>query len=369
MIKSNIKKEKYYMGLAINLAKKAQNPGPNPYVGAVLVKDGRMIGRGFHLKAGEPHAEVNAIRDAGKSAKGSTLYVNLEPCAHWGRTPPCADAVAEAGIKEVVIGMKDPNPLVNGKGIARLRKAGVKVRSGVLEQESRKLNEAYIRYIAKKMPFVLLKTAMSLDGKIAARTGESRWISGEESRRYVKRLRAKFDAVLVGIGTVLRDDPELSASVNVSSCQRVRVPYKIILDSKLRIPLRAKILKRPEEVIVAATSKAPESKILRLERLGARVLVTKIKEGRVNLKALMKKLAEMEISSVFIEGGGEVSASAVESGIVNKILFFIAPKIIGGRNAKTPVEGRGITSMAQAVPVSDISVRRIGADIMVEGYL
>jgi len=369
LIKSNIKKEKYYMGLAIELAKKARNPSPNPYVGAVIVKNGRIAGRGFHLKAGDPHAEINAIRDAGKNVKGSTLYVNLEPCAHWGRTPPCTDAIAEAGIREVVIGIKDPNPLVNGKGITRLKKAGVKVSSGILEQESRKLNEVYTHYIIQKIPFVLLKTAMSLDGKIAARTGESRWISGEQSRKYVKQLRAKFDAVLVGINTVLRDDPELTTVYKFTSLQVYKEPLKIIVDSRLKIPLRAKLLKKPEEVIVAATNKAPKNKARQLERLGVRVLAIKAKKDRIDIKALMKKLAEMEISSVFIEGGGEINASAIESGIVDKVLFFIAPKFIGGRDAKTPVEGRGIARMAQAAQLRNITVRRIGLDIIVEGYL
>jgi len=355
------------MGLAIELAGKAQNPGPNPYVGAVLVKNNRVVGKGYHHGAGQPHAEVNAIQDAGLQAQNSTLYINLEPCAHFGRTPPCTQALIRAGVKKVVIGMRDPNPLVNGRGIAELKKAGIEVIEGILEEEARRLNEKYIKYITKKMPFVLLKSAMSLDGKIATCTGESKWISSKESRRYVRQLRSRFDAVLVGINTVLKDNPGLNTGPEFK-LQGSKVPYKIIVDSSLRIPLRAKVLKNPGQVIVATTGKAPKSRIKKLKDSGVRVLVVKEKNGRVDLKALMKELAKLEISSVLIEGGGEINASAIESGIVDKILFFIAPRIIGGRYAKTPVEGMGIKRILDAIPLTHMTVSLCGRDVMVEGY-
>lgn len=361
-------KDEKYMGAAIELAARSVNPGPNPYVGAVIVKNGRITGKGFHLRAGMPHAEANAIRMAGLSAKGAALYVNLEPCAHYGRTPPCSGAIIKSGIRKAIIGMKDPNPLVSGKGIKELKKAGIEVITGVLERESARLNEKYVKYMTTGMPFTLLKSAVSLDGKICANTGDSKWISSEGSRDYARRLRAKFDAVLVGVNTVLKDDPEIVSS-NKCQVSSQKIPYKIVVDSRLRIPLKAKILKRPEEVIIATTKKALKSKARLLEKLGVKILAVKEKNGKVDLKALMKELAGMEITSVFIEGGGEINASALGSGIVDKVLFFIAPKIIGGRNAKTAVEGNGILRVARAIPVRDISVSRIGGDVVVEGYI
>ncbi|OIN95615.1 riboflavin biosynthesis protein RibD [Candidatus Desantisbacteria bacterium CG1_02_38_46] len=345
------------MAMAIELARKAQNPSPNPYVGAILVKNKKIVGKGFHRRAGESHAEVNAIRDTGTLARGSTLYVNLEPCVHYGKTPPCTWALINAGIKEVVIGMKDPNPLVNGRGIAELKESGVMVKEGILKKEAKRLNEIYLKYITRKMPFVILKSAMSFDGKIATISGESKWISSEESRRYVRKLRGKFDAILVGINTVLMDNPSLSK------------PCKVIVDSRLRIPLKAKVLKNPQRVIVATTNRAPNAKIRRLQDSGARVLIIKEKKGKVDLNILMKEMAKIEISSVLIEGGGEINASAIESGIVDKILFFIAPKIIGGRDAKTPVEGEGIKRIARAIPIRNMTVKMLGRDILIEGYI
>jgi diaminohydroxyphosphoribosylaminopyrimidine deaminase / 5-amino-6-(5-phosphoribosylamino)uracil reductase len=359
-------KHKRYMGMAIVLAGKAQNPGPNPYVGAILVKNNRIVGKGFHRHTGEPHAEINAISDAGNRAKNAILYVNLEPCVHYGKTPPCTKAIIDAKIKEVIIGMKDPNPLVNGKGIKQLKKAGVRVRKDVLREESKKLNEIYLKFITRKIPFVILKSAASLDGKIAARTGESKWISGEISRMYVHKLRGKVDAILIGINTVLKDDPRLNVHRVSGTAPR---PYRVIVDSRLRIPFKARVLNNPKQVILAVTKRAPGIKIKKLQESGFKILVIKEKNGRVDLKILMKELAKMEISSVLIEGGGEVNAGAIESGIVDKILFFIAPKIIGGRNAITSVEGEGIKQINKAIPIKKMTVKMFGKDIWAEGYL
>jgi len=361
------KKDERYMLMAIELAKKAQNPSPNPYVGTILVKNNKIVGKGFHARAGESHAEVNAIHNAGSKVRNSTLYVNLEPCVHYGKTPPCTRAIINAGIREVIIGMKDPNPLVDGRGIVELRNNRIRARFGILEKEVRKLNEIYIKYITKRMPFVILKSAMSLDGKIATYTGESRWISSEESRRYVHQLRGKVDAILVGINTVLMDDPKLK--ISSASALLSNKPYKIIVDSRLRIPMKAKVLKNPEQVIIATTRNAKKVKLRTLEDLGVKVLIIKEKKNRVDLKILMEELAKLEISSVLIEGGGEINASAIKSEIVDKILFFIAPKIIGGKDAKTPVEGNGITQIEKAIPIKDMKVNKIGSDILLECYL
>ena len=371
-----------YMDTALELARKAKNPSPNPYVGAVLVRNGRVVGQGYHKFAGASHAEVNAIKNSGKRLYGSTLYINLEPCSHYGRTPPCTDTIIRAGIKKVFIAMKDPNPLVNGKGVKALQGKGVAVRTGLKEEESKKLNEFYVKFIMKKMPFVILKAAISLDGKIATSKGESKWISGEVSRKYVHKVRSKVDAILVGIGTVLKDDPELNTGTKAQrhsegvrmtllspSDKGTKFPYKVIVDSRLRIPLKAKVLKNPELVVIAATKDAPRKKIEYLEKLGVKVLIINKKDGKVDLKVLMKRLAGMEISSVLIEGGGEISAGAISSGIVDKIIFFIAPKIIGGRSAKTSIEGEGIKRLQDFIKIREMKFKAIGPDIMVEGYL
>lgn len=355
-----------YMKQAIILAGKSQNPGPNPYVGAILVKNKKIVGSGYHFGAGRPHAEANAIKNAGTKVNNSTLYVNLEPCSHFGRTPPCTEEIINAGIKRVMIGIKDPNPMVNGKGVNVLKKAGIEVKCGLLEKESRAINEFYIKYILKKRPFVILKSAASLDGKIACYSGDSKWITSDRSRACAKRLRSRVDAVLVGINTVLVDNPGLNSG---HASRVMRHGYKVIVDSKLRIPLGAKVLDSPKRAIIATTAKAAKEKVKKLQGLGCRVLIVKEKKGLVDLAILMKELAGMEISSVLIEGGGEINASAVESGIVDKVMFFIAPKIIGGRDAKTPVEGRGIKDIKRAVNLKQVCVERIGGDIMITGYL
>ncbi|MEW5897801.1 MAG: bifunctional diaminohydroxyphosphoribosylaminopyrimidine deaminase/5-amino-6-(5-phosphoribosylamino)uracil reductase RibD [Bacillota bacterium] len=358
------------MRLALELAKKAEGfTSPNPLVGAVLVKDGEIVGTGCHARAGSPHAEIMALREAGEKAQGATLYVNLEPCCHHGRTGPCTEAVIAAKIRKVVVAMADPNPLVAGKGIARLRQAGVEVAVGVLEAEAGRLNEVFSKYITTGLPFVVLKAAMSLDGKIATRRGESRWITSEQARIFGHRLRHRYDAILAGVGTVLADNPSLTARLPEGGG---RDPVRVVLDSSARTPPGAKIINQasPAHTLIAATPKAPAARVAALKEAGAEVLVLPPDEkGRVNLPLLMKELAGREITSVLIEGGAEVHASALNAGIVDKVAWFIAPRIIGGKEAPGPVGGLGAGRLDEAVPLRNVSVQRIGEDIYIEGYV
>ncbi|WP_342669543.1 bifunctional diaminohydroxyphosphoribosylaminopyrimidine deaminase/5-amino-6-(5-phosphoribosylamino)uracil reductase RibD [Desulfovirgula thermocuniculi] len=360
--------DRYFMQMALDLARRGLGrTSPNPMVGAVVVKEGRVVGRGYHARAGAPHAEVNALREAGEQARGATLYVNLEPCCHYGRTGPCTEAILAAGVKRVVAAMEDPNPLVSGRGLERLRRAGVEVTVGVMEEEARRLNEVFIKYITTRRPFVVLKAAMSLDGKIATRTGESRWITGPEARLAAHRLRDRYDAVLVGINTVLRDDPSLTTRLPGGEG---RDPVRVVVDSLARIPLHARLLtqKSPAPTIVAVTERAPAEKLRRLEEAGAQVLV--IPGGpRVDLAALMEELGRREITSVLVEGGGEVHASFLEGRLADKVVWFIAPLIIGGRKAPGPVGGEGFAWLGEAVRLRDVSLARCGEDLCLEGYI
>ncbi len=338
---------------------------PNPMVGAVLVKRGKVVGEGYHARIGEAHAEIVALRQAGEKAGGAVLYLNLEPCTHHGRTPPCAPQVVNAGVKRVVIGMEDPNPAVNGKGIETLRRSGLDVKVGVLGKECRRLNEAFCKYILKKEPFVMLKVAATLDGKIATRNGDSKWISGEASRRFVHKLRDQVDGVLVGIGTVLRDDPRLTARVKEG-----REPYRIVLDSRLKIPEEAKVFEHsPSEVILATTGSAPQDKIERLEKKGVRVLIAGSKKGRVDLKSCLSKLGEIGMMNLLVEGGSQVNGSFLDEGLIDKFLLFLSPKLIGDPQALGIFGGRGVSNLRETVALKDIRARKIGEDIFVEGYL
>jgi diaminohydroxyphosphoribosylaminopyrimidine deaminase/5-amino-6-(5-phosphoribosylamino)uracil reductase len=358
-----------FMRYALELAAKARGrTSPNPMVGAVVVNADKIVGKGYHHKPGTPHAEVHAINNARDKTKGSQLYVTLEPCCHWGRTPPCTQAIIRAGISSVIMAMLDPNPLVSGKGKAELEANGITVQSGLLEPEARKLNEAYIKYIRTGLPFVTIKSAMSLDGKIATSTGESRWITGLSSRRKVHEIRDAVDAILVGIRTVISDDPSLTTRLKGKEGKDAT---RVIVDSNGRIPLSAKVLNldSPAVTLIATTPKAPAEKIAQLEASGAEVLVVPEHNGRVVLKALMKKLGEREITSVLFEGGSEINASALREGIVDKIMMFIAPKLIGGKSAPGPIGGAGIEHLADAVELRDIQMSKIGEDILVEGYI
>jgi diaminohydroxyphosphoribosylaminopyrimidine deaminase/5-amino-6-(5-phosphoribosylamino)uracil reductase len=334
-------------------------------VGAVLVNDGKVVGEGFHAKAGEAHAEIVALQQAGEGARGSTLYLNLEPCTHHGKTPPCAPQVVEAGVKRVVIGMKDPNPLVKGKGIEMLRRVGLDVEVGILEKECRRLNEAFCKYILKKEPFVILKVAATLDGKMATRNGDSKWISGEASRRFVHKLRDQVDGVLVGIGTVLKDDPMLTARIRGG-----RDPYRIILDSQLKIPEEAKVIgTRPTKAIIASTELAPKDKIEKLEKRGVKILIFDSKRGKVNLRACLSKLGEIGMTNLLVEGGSQVNGSFLDEGLIDKLLLFLSPRLMGDHQAPGIFGGEGVSNLQEAIVLKEIKTKRVGEDILLEGYL
>jgi diaminohydroxyphosphoribosylaminopyrimidine deaminase/5-amino-6-(5-phosphoribosylamino)uracil reductase len=358
--------DEHWMRKALRLAEKGRGrTSPNPLVGAILVKNGKIVGEGYHARAGEAHAEIIALQRGREHAKGATLYINLEPCTHYGKTPPCAPQVIEAGVKSVVIGMEDPNPLVRGKGIETLKKAGLNVHAGILERECRTLNEAFCKYIMAKEPFVILKVAATLDGKIATREGDSKWISGESSRRFVHKLRDEVDGVLVGVGTVLRDDPLLTARIKGG-----RDPYRIVLDSRLEIPEEAKVVGDfPTRVIIVATESAPKDKRERLERRGVRVLTLQSKEGRIDLKSCLSKLGEIGMMSLMVEGGNRVNGSFLDEGLIDKLLLFLSPKLIGDPEAPGIFGGRGVSRLQEAIPLKEMKARKIGRDILVEGYL
>jgi len=359
------------MRLALRLARKgAGTTSPNPMVGAVVVRGGRVVGTGYHRKAGEPHAEVLALRNAGKNARGATLYVTLEPCNHFGKTPPCTEAVLKAGVRRVVVGMKDPNPLVSGRGIRRLRRAGIPVEVGEFGDACRELNAPFCKYITSRRPFVILKGALTLDGKIATSSGDSRWITSPESRREVHRLRRDVDAVMVGIGTVLRDDPLLNS--RLPRTKPGRQPLRIVVDSRLRVPLKSRLVQTASQypTLIAATRAASPSKIRLLEKRNVEVWVLpKDSRGKVNLKIFMKRLAGRAIVSVLLEGGAQVSASALKAGLVDRFLFFFAPKIIGGVKAPGVIGGEGARRLREAIPLELLRIRRIGPDLLVEAKI
>lgn len=358
-----------YMHRALRLAKRgAGYTNPNPLVGAVLVRNDRIIGEGYHEVYGSNHAEINAILHATEEVRGADLYVTLEPCSHYGNTPPCAQTILDKGIKRVIVAAEDPNPLVSGRGIALLRENGVEVITGVLEKESRKLNEIFIKYITTGNPFCILKAAMSLDGKIATRTGDSQWITGESARRQVHLLRHRVACVMTGIGTVLSDDPQLTTRL---PGKKGKDAVRVIVDSSARIPLSAKVLNVDSNApaIVAVTEKAPDKKIRELERMGAKVILTPQAENGVDLAFLMKKLGEQGLDSVLLEGGSALNESALRQGIVDKVIFFIGPILIGGDTAKTAVGGRGIDFLKDACRLQNLRTQFFGPDILVEGYL
>jgi diaminohydroxyphosphoribosylaminopyrimidine deaminase/5-amino-6-(5-phosphoribosylamino)uracil reductase len=361
-----MKDDEQWMKQALRLAEKGRGrTSPNPMVGAILVKGGRMVGVGYHAKAGEAHAEIVALQRAREEARGAILYLNLEPCAHYGKTPPCAPQVVEAGVKRVVIGMEDPNPLVKGKGIEILRSAGLDVEVGILEKECRRLNEAFCKYILKKEPFVILKAAVTLDGKIATRNGDSKWISGETSRRFAHKLRDQVDGVLVGIGTVLKDDPLLTARIRGG-----RDPYRIVLDSRLKISEEARVIGTPpSRAIIAATELAPRDRVERLEKRGVQILIVDSKEGRVNLRSCLSKLREIGMMSLLVEGGSQVNGSFLDEGLIDKLLLFLSPKLIGDHQALGIFGGRGVSNLQEAIALKEIKTKKMGEDILLEGYL
>lgn len=352
-----------YMALALSLAERGVGwASPNPMVGAVIVKDGRIIGQGWHEKCGQPHAERNALAACTEPPQGATIYVTLEPCCHYGRQPPCTQAILESGIRRVVVGSGDPNPLVAGKGIALLRQAGVEVTEHVLESECDKLNQVFFHYIRTRRPYVVMKYAMTMDGKIAAHTGDSKWVTGEAARDHVQQLRHWYTGIMAGVGTVLADDPLLTCRIPGG-----RSPVRIICDTHLRTPLTAQVVTTARQFpTLLATCRSDADRRAPYEAAGCQVLVLPERDGHVDLNTLMDELGRREIDSVLLEGGGTLNWSALEQGVVQKVLAYIAPKLAGGKEAKTPVEGTGIGRMAQAIPLRNCTVTRIGDDLLIE---
>ncbi len=366
-----MQKKEEYMRRALELARKGEgHTSPNPMVGCVVVKDGRIISEGYHEKYGEFHAERNALTRCTEDTAGADLYVTLEPCCHQGKTPPCTDIIIEKKIARVFVGSMDSNPLVAGKGVQILRDHGIYVETGILDAECRKLNEVFYHYIATKTPFVVMKYAMTLDGKIACATGDSKWVTGEIARTQVHRMRGRYRGIMVGIGTVLADDPMLNCRVEGGVD-----PVRIICDSNLRIPTESQIVKTASDIetIVACSQEALESerkqeKIRRLKEAGIQIIGTEGAHG-VNLVELMKKLGGQNIDSILLEGGGTLNASALEDGIVNKVYAYIAGKLIGGMDARSPVEGMGIDRMADAITLQNVEIEKLGDDFCIVGYV
>jgi diaminohydroxyphosphoribosylaminopyrimidine deaminase/5-amino-6-(5-phosphoribosylamino)uracil reductase len=341
---------------------------PNPAVGCVIVKDGVVIGEGATQPPGGPHAERVALDKADQGAQGATMYVTLEPHNFQGRTPPCTQAIIEAKIAEVRIATLDPNPQVNGKGMTDLQAAGIKTHLGDGESAARQVNEAYFKWVATKRPFVYAKFAMSLDGKIATRTGDSKWITSEAARAKAHELRSIVDAIMVGATTVHRDDPRLTARLGEEQPAR-RQPVRVIVDSRGRTPVAAKLLKEPGKTIIAVTANAPTSSWSNLISAGAEVIVAPDAQGRVDLNHVLELLGKRSITSILVEGGGTLLASLFEQKLVDKVYAFIAPIIVGGREATTPVEGQGIAKVAEALRLKEMKVERIGEDLLIEGYV
>lgn len=354
------------MQLALTLAAKAAGQtGINPVVGCVIVKEGRIIGVGTHLKRGTGHAEVHALQMAGEEAAGATVYVTLEPCSHYGKTPPCCERIIAAKAARVVVACGDPNPQVSGRGIERLREEGIDVTVGVLEHQSRLMNEKFNKYITTKLPFVTLKTASTLDGKIATRTGDSRWVTGAAAREQVHTLRHQHEAIMVGIGTVLADDPLLNTRATVPAID----PVRIIVDSSLRLPLHARVVtdRTVRTIVLTSGSRASADKSAALEAAGVEVVVCGDGE-KVDLTDAMRKLGELEIGSILLEGGGQLNGAMLEAGLIDKIMLYYAAKIIGGLEAPGTFMFAGIEKMADAVSLDRVHVEMAGVDICVSGY-
>jgi diaminohydroxyphosphoribosylaminopyrimidine deaminase / 5-amino-6-(5-phosphoribosylamino)uracil reductase len=358
--------DNYYMKMAIHLAGKGiGKTSPNPMVGAVIVKDGKVIGRGYHKKCGDYHAEINAINNVKGSIRGSTFYITLEPCSHYGRTPPCVDTLIKKELERVVVGTPDPNPEVNGKGIKILRSKGIKVDVGILDSECRQLNEHYFKFIKSGIPYVTVKYAQTLDGRIATKSGDSQWISSETSRKYVHSLRAINDSIMVGAGTVTADNPQLTVR-HVKG----KNPLRIIVDSKLRIPIKSSVLTdgNSHQTIIATTSNASSGKVTAIKKLGAEVLVVKKgRDGRVSLSSLLKELGKREIMSVLVEGGSGIVTSLLKANLVDKMIIPIAPKIIG--KGLEAIGDLNINKINKAIKFSSFKTMKKGNDIIFEGTI
>lgn len=355
-----------FMQRAMELAQRGEGAvGPNPLVGAVIVRNGRIIGAGWHERWGGPHAERNALARSSEPPTGATLYVTLEPCCHHGKTPPCTDAVIAAGIKRVVIGLLDPNPLVAGKGVERLREAGIEVESGLLEEALRHQNRVFLKYITTKRPWVVLKSAMTLDGKIATHTGDSRWVTGEEARHRVHEMRREYMAILVGRGTVEADDPMLNCRLEGEP----RQPVRIVADSSASISLESQLIRTAHELrtVIAHTKRAEASKIETLKEAGAECWCCEEVDGHLSMGDLMQQIGAAGLDSVLVEGGGTIADSLLRAGLIDEAAFFIAPKLIGGAEAKTPIQGTGFARMGEAVSLEEVTTECYGEDLLIRG--
>ncbi|MBR5364400.1 MAG: bifunctional diaminohydroxyphosphoribosylaminopyrimidine deaminase/5-amino-6-(5-phosphoribosylamino)uracil reductase RibD [Oscillospiraceae bacterium] len=352
-----------WMLRAVSLAERGIGfVNPNPLVGCVIVRDGRIIGEGWHERYGGLHAERNALKNCTEDPRGAVMYVTLEPCCHYGKNPPCTEAVIAAGISRVVVGSDDPNPLVAGKGLQQLRDAGIAVETGICKAECDKLNRIFFHYITTGAPYCILKTAMTADGKTATRTGKSQWITGEAARRHVHETRKRTAAILCGIGTVLADDPMLNCRTDNPSH-----PVRIVCDTHLRIPLTSKLVQTAQEIpVIAAACETNPEKQKQLEDAGVQVLMLPSENGHVSLNALMQELGKMHLDSVLIEGGAELHEAALRAGIVQQVQIYIAPKIFGGRDAKTAVGGIGVAAVAEAYQLSAPEISRFGDDILLD---
>ncbi|MBC7543201.1 MAG: bifunctional diaminohydroxyphosphoribosylaminopyrimidine deaminase/5-amino-6-(5-phosphoribosylamino)uracil reductase RibD [Candidatus Sericytochromatia bacterium] len=368
--------DSFYMQRALDLARQGRGrTSPNPMVGAVVVKDGQIVGEGFHPAAGMPHAEIYALQAAGEAAEGGTLYVTLEPCTHHGRTPPCIDRVITSKLKRVVVAAEDPNPINAGKGLRMILNAGIEVSVGCEEAAAKRLNEVFAKYITTKRPFVVMKAAMSLDGKIATSFGDSQWIVSEVTNQYLHELRGTYDAVMVGANTVFQDNPQISCKSPGG-----RDPVRIILDSQARTPANSKIFIRnstdamKSNCLIFVSSQAPEERIRALQAAGAEVVVasedtSRSLNPRVDLEKVMVVLGKRGVTSVLMESGGVLNAAAIQAGIIDKLLLLIAPRLIGGERAPSPIGGEGITVMSEAIPLYNWQWRPMDSDMICEAYL
>jgi diaminohydroxyphosphoribosylaminopyrimidine deaminase/5-amino-6-(5-phosphoribosylamino)uracil reductase len=354
------------MKRALSLARKGiGRTAPNPAVGCVIVRDGAIVGEGWHKKAGTPHAEIHALLQAGEKARNADVYVTLEPCAHFGKTPPCADALVAAGVARVFVGLTDPNPLVCGKGLDILRSAGIEVYTGILEKQCSRVNEGFIKHVTTGMPFVILKSAMTLDGKTATAAGDSKWVTSEKSRRYVHKLREIVDGIMVGVGTVIADDPLLTCRLR----GKRKDPVRIIVDSRLRIPAGARVLQPGSgSATCIATIVRNSERIAELEKSGVEIITCREADGRVDLNDMMLQLGKRGIQSLLLEGGRELAGEAMRLGLIDKFMLFYAPKLVGGCDGLGLFAGKGVKLMEDAHRLNEISISRFGEDWLVEGY-
>jgi diaminohydroxyphosphoribosylaminopyrimidine deaminase / 5-amino-6-(5-phosphoribosylamino)uracil reductase len=373
-MRANGSQDFHYMMSALRLAAKGRGTtSPNPMVGAIVVNRGRIVGQGYHLSPGLPHAEVLALKQAGSQSSGGTLYVTLEPCCHLTkRTAPCVPAIVRSGVRRVVIAQRDPNPLVSGRGAAALRRAGRSVTIGVAQREAERLNQAYGHWMRTKRPYVVLKAGMTLDGQIATSSGESKWITSMPSRREVHQLRSEVDAVLVGVGTVLSDDPSLTARIGPQLKRLAKKqPLRVIIDSRLRTPLNAEVLRRLDgaRTLIATTRAAPAARRRALQRQGIEVVILPLVGRRVSLPALLRELGKRGITSLLVEGGSEVNAAMLKARLVQQVRFYVSPRLLGGVDAKGMIGGKGPVRLAAALKLKHVRTRSLGGDLVVEGEL